>query len=214
MKLYHYHSTPLDSLLTKRKQGILEPQEITITEEEATRLQLPGAYIDHISFFIDPIPAKLLGELFGDFHQYWFTGNTIIEHVVDTDDLEAQITYRIVETPDKLQYLDSLDIADDHSDWLQEYYIGLNKIQAQNGELGTMRSGLEKQIERFVGRTDFFYQEARKRPDWEENKSKYAACVPHVMLYPAQGMIPVRERYRITIGDDTRIPIDVLRAFN
>lgn len=206
MKLYHYHTSPLDTLLTKRKQGILSQHEISIAEEEAARLHLPGAYIDHISCFFDPIPSQMLGTLFGDFHQCWFNGNTMIEHIVDTADLDTRVIYRIVETPDKLQYLDSLEKTDDNPDWLKDYYLNLNTIQERNGELGTLRVDLEKQIQIFVGTTSFFYREARKRPDWEENKLKYAACVPHVMLYPSQGRIPVRERYRIVIGEDSRTP--------
>ena len=205
MKLYHYNKTPIDTLKTKRVQGQVSTQEIQEAENYAKLFQLPGSYIDHLSFFFDPIPSVLLGSLYGDFHSIWWNGNTIVEHVIDTEDLDPHLIYRVVESPEKLAYLDSLEQREG-DEWLINYYVGLNAIQLQNGELGSTRDNLEHQIRVFQGRTAFFYAQAKTRGDWEANKMKYAACVPHLMLYPDSGIIPIREWHQVTIGSEERKP--------
>ena len=207
MKLYHYNQLVTDELLTKRAQGILTPEEIREAEQYAKRFKRPGPYCDHISFFMDPIPSSLLAHLFGDFHPVWYRGNEVIEHVVDTRTLDSHILYNVVETPEKLKHLDSAADDDDSDEWLISYFKELNAIQTKNGELGQSLKGLDKQIIRFQGKLGDYYQSAKNRHDWEENKTKYAASVPHVMLYPSTGRIPVASSFYVTVGSDTRKPV-------
>ena len=52
--------------------------------------------------------------------------------------------------------------------------------------------------------TKYGYLKARSRDDFDLGYNKYAANVPHLMLYVRAGIIPVKEVFELTIGSDHR----------
>lgn len=202
MKLYHYSKAALKVLKTRRAQGTLSSAEISEAEHDANEYQFVGAYVDHLSFFFDPIPAALLTRLF-DHHPVWFKGNELIEHVVETESLDRIIPYRVAESPACLKLLDET-VDYEEEGWLEKYFSSIRKIQIQNKERGTHRSDLEKQIQHFKNTTAKYYELAKQRKDWESNKQKYAAAVPHLMIYPTSGQIAVISRNIVVMGHDER----------
>ena len=101
MKLYHYSTERFLKIETRRLQGIAE-QEIKSAEDKASKMGLPLPYVDHVSFFLEPIPKDTIASIFKGEHPFWKAGQTLYEHVVDTKTIDEKSFYRIVETPEIL----------------------------------------------------------------------------------------------------------------
>lgn len=187
MKLYHYSSVFYEELLTRRYSNKATIEEIKESEKFAIEANNPFAYVDHISFFFDPAPVKILGSLFGKYHDVWYNGNELYQYVVDTADIDL-LAYNIVESPKAVKLLNST-IWIDNDKFLFDYKRKLNKLKKDWKEIGYNKEDLNKQINLYKGKTLYYYLLAKARQDFEKNKFKYAANVPHVMLSPIAGKI-------------------------
>ena len=185
--LYHYSTTKYSELKTRESQGV------KVETEVSPRVHRPGNYNQHISFFMDPIPAKTMTSIFGVGHPVWFSGNRLVEHVIDLRQIGA-FKYHVVETPEKTVILYDNDIDD------TEFYRLLNKLNRDHGYIGEGVRDFMKPYRRFKGATKKYFLRANTYPDWESNKTKYAANVPHVMLYPASGTVSVLKTSEVIIS--------------
>jgi hypothetical protein len=213
MLLYHYSKTRYPSLLTKRKVGLLSKEEIKKADSSDRLNLLPGhSYIDHVSFFFDPVPSVMLSRIFGITHPVWHTGSKLFEHIIDTTMLDDDVIYEIVESDKKTKLFD--EFVEEHN-WtyddpklLQQWKMLELRKKMEWGEIGRSRKGLELQIVENGGHLDKAFLKAYNRADFEENRMKYAANVPHVMIYPKGGEIEVIGVNSLTIGNNTRKHLD------
>lgn len=209
MLIYHYSNQLLSSLKTKAASGTMSLADVKKERLEAEKIQgEEWAYCDHISFFMEPIPAGLLPELFGDQHLVWFKGNKLYEYVVNTADLDVKIRFRVAESAKKTALYDQFSaeknwVSDDPK-LLKEWRILEDSTAWDWGEKGTKRSDLDKQILAHQDTIVDAFIAARGREDFEENRMKYAANVPHLMLYPEGGKIPIHKINQITMGNKHR----------
>lgn len=197
--IYHYNTKKFSVLLSLRKQGNLSQSEIEESEQKAKEYYKPKPYIDNISFFIDPIPTMLLGKLYPKDHKTWFNGNLLYEHVVDVNKLEHNILYSLVESEDDSNIMDNTDSSTVFDiSWHKNKY----NRKLRTGETGYGLMELNKQIRKHQGTLSKKFIEARNRKysDDPEVWSKYAAYVPHLMLYPSSGVIEVSSIEMIKIG--------------
>lgn len=209
MFLYHYSKEIRQTLLSKSASGVMKPIEIKLARLEARRKPYDALpYCDHISFFFEPIPASLLPKLFGKDHPVWVSGNKLYEHIVDVDDLPQVIPYHVVESKKKTALYDQFVIdnhwEEDDPDLLHQWQILEDQKTREWGEKGNRRSELIKQISAHQGTIADNFREAVTRDDFEWNRNKYAANVPHLMLYPPQGAVKVFKVKAVTLGVDTR----------
>ena len=223
MKLYHYSVNLYNTLLTRKAsmprsmviEGTTDPRfvltEATYLEslKQAKKYHSVGSYYDHISFFVDPIPSGMIGKLFENHHPVWYEGNMLHEHIVETADIPKGFLYDVVETPLALMRLDAVEKWIDTDAFVIQYMQQLDRDKRSTGEIGKDKQQLDNQIKLFTGTTAQAYIDAKKRSDWEDNRVKYAACVPHVMVYPPGGRIPVSKINKIVIGSDKRMPFNV-----
>ncbi len=217
MILYHYSKGLYPELLTKAESGSMTPIQIKLARQESRRkgyFDLP--YCDHISFFMEPIPSQLLGELFKD-HPVWFKGNSLYEYLVDVSKLPLEIPYRVVESARKTELLDKFTLE---NNWVEkdpellEKWLLLKDTKTREwGETGNRRSELVKQIVANQGIIEDAYRSSVQRYDFEDNKTKYAANVPHLMLYPPTGRITPSKIRALTIGYDRRRDVISSNAF-
>jgi hypothetical protein len=210
LKLYHYAPDFYPNLQTRRKSGKADVAEIKRAEESARRLGLEGPYVDHISFFFDPIPADILPNLYGQDHAVWFKGNKLYEYIVDVDSLQRDLLYRVVESERKTAFLDKFaeehNWVDDDPVLLMKYLKEIDTLQRKWGELGREWSEFKKQIQLNQGKTRSAYIRASQRDDFEAGRRRYASNVPHLMVYPSPGVIDYAEVNTVTLGSDRRIP--------
>lgn len=211
MLIYHYSKELYSRLLTRRANGA-DQEEITRSEEQAERLKLEAPYIDHISFFFDPIPSVVVEEVFRDVgHATWYKGSTLYEYVIDTRQFQSDVLYRVVESRRKTEHMDQFIVkhnwTTDDPKLLRLWINEIEALQRKWGELGNSRDGLERQCRLNAGCTAEAFILARSRPDFDDGKYKYAANVPHLMVYPEGGKVAISKTNRVVIGSNTRTPV-------
>jgi hypothetical protein len=215
VRLYQYAPDHFASLQTRRKSGLASADEIKRSEQSAKKYLSEGAYVDHISFFFDPIPSKVLANIYGPTHRAWAKGTKLFEHVVDVTSLGHDVLYRVVESQRKTAFLDEFskdnNWEDDDPAMLMKYIKEINALQRKWGELGTGLVNLEKQIALNVGKTEQAYVIASQREDFEWGREKYAANVPHLMVYPTSGEVAIASINSLVMGNDTRTPVKSAR---
>lgn len=214
MKLYHYSTERFAVLLTRRTQGTLTQKELEEAETRSRRMGTIAPYVDHISFFFDPLPLELLASIFrptSEFkeeHPVWFKGNQLFEHVVEVETLNPNCAWEVVESFKKTKFLDDFsdkhNWVDDNPELLRLYLVEAKKNAVAWGEEGHGLQGLLKQIKLNTGVTERAYQQARARDDFGWGRMKYAANVPHLMFYPEAGKVAVAYTNKVTVGTASR----------
>ena len=208
MKLYHYAKDLYPILKNRIKSGAADDKEIKEQMAWNKETEGPGIYNAHISFFIDPLPLALLSKIFGEGHHTWFNGNELYEYTVDVDSLDKDIVYDLVESPMAVKTLDETDWVDT-DEFLIAYKKKLYNLKRSAGETGNTLSGLKSQLSKYKGKTKDFYIAASERNDFKENFNKYAANVPHVMLYPESGTVKIESVNAVKVGSDNRKQLKV-----
>jgi len=187
MFLYHYANNKFNTLLTKEKQNLVIPEERKKEEKaymahyKLFKYKKPGYYFEHISFFFEPICLDIIAEIFPSDHSVWFSGNELYQYTVDTAKI-GHFSYEIVEFPEKSTIYYDNTIND------KEYHKLYKDIVIKNNYVGK-NFEIEKASKHLIGLTRTYFEQFKNRPNYEEHKYKYAATVPHVMLYPYLGKI-------------------------
>lgn len=212
MYLYHYAPEAHNTVQSKAASGIVTPLEAAHERLKAINNKaFHKAYCDHISFFFEPIPAELLPKLFPDDHHAWHKGNVLYEHIVDVDILPLHIPYDVVESTKFLLAFDKFCIeknwVDDNPALLREWQQLEDGMLRRWNERGSRLAFLKQKIEENQGIIAQKYVEAVERPDFVWNKYKYAACVPHLMLWPPRGEVKVQKINKVVMGSNVRTPV-------
>jgi len=190
MLLYHYTTTPykyFKTLAMQRPIGLVEKAKAV---EIAKFRKDPGPYYDHISFFFEKVPIDIIGTLFKNSgNTFWINGNVIYEHCIDSDSL-GNFKYVIVETGIHKPLLNIWPEDDNEKD-KEIYFKKLYSLNLQNNYIGTNGAKFDTVAKSFIGHTRQAYINAVKNPFEPESLRRYAADVPHVMIYPANKQRPI-----------------------
>lgn len=199
MLVYHYASEKHSVLKTLEKQGKISKEE-KLKEEELYAIKckkykysIPGYYYEHISFFFDKVPIDIIADCFNHEHEFWKSGSQIYQYTVDTDKI-GNFLYEIVESPEKT------DLVFDESISEKDYYILHAKMVIENKYIGKNSSELEKASSKFIGTTRQYFKALKERDNFNDLKKKYAATVPHVMIYPHLGQIKYSSVEKVQIA--------------
>lgn len=192
IKLYHYNEVKFDILKTFEKQGKVTKEEIRKESLKTKTTVRPGAYYQHISFFLLPINVKDIAATYRSDHFFWYSGNKLVEHVVLLDDIN-DFKYEFVETPEKtkLYYDDSIG----H----EEYYKLVDELNVSKKYIGNSKRDFSKAYNSLINEIKPAYEALKNRSNWDIIKTKYAATIPHVMIYPKEGTIKIHETKQITL---------------
>lgn len=207
MLLYHYSKERYSSLKTKRLTQKFTTGELRRIEQRSKDREYVGQYIDHISFFFDPIPSKLVSGLFGKDHSVWVEGTVLYEYVINLKDVEGFLAYEVVESPLEVEILTALEWDYANPDFAKQYFKDRAVRSLANGETGFHITGLIGQYKKYSGKISDYITRAVRHPDFQENRLKYAAGVPHLMLYPNGGKVHYRGVNRIVIGKESRVAL-------
>ena len=191
MKLYHYAVTKLPMIKSKGAQGIVSKLEMKEADRLAKEMEEVGPYYQHLSFFFDPIPRNI-AKIFGKGHNFWFEGNVIYEHVVDADDL-IPFKWHLMEMQETINLADTMVWGEGVSREQRRLQIReLNKHDRLKGFMGENLESMEEAIEELDIVTIEAFIAERKRDKNRESFQQYAAGVPHLMIYPENGMVKPR----------------------
>ena len=201
MYIYHYSKKDFDIIKSLRKQNSLTKKELDNIDKKYFAKYIPGRYSYSISFFIEPIPTDIIGDLFDNKHKVWYNGNELYEYKVLVESIEKNIYYIFLESPEVIKYRYSLDTDSMTDDEFEIYLDKLNDILHNNNDVGIGRDNLEKQIKKYLVITRNQFIKARKLPDAKDTFNLYAANVTHLMLFPSNGEIEYQEKNKIVIGN-------------
>lgn len=195
MFLYHYSTESRTELLARIQSGRLSGSEILKAKQEAADYGRVGSYLEHISFFFEPIPQDI-GTLYAKHnHPVWKKGMVLYEHVIDVSTLK--FAFEIVETPLSQQYIDD-NWRDEYMDDANEdkfisFCVKKARLLEKNGyvvkDTDYNSELLRDNSAPFIGKTRDFYLLSLKKSDPDNLSRQYATAVPHVMLYPENGKI-------------------------
>ena len=189
MLLFHYSKTPYLFFKTLAMQRTITPEEkAKALENESGSM---GLYYDHISFFLERIPFDIIGGLFdGTGNDFWVTGRRVYEHIIDSGEL-GKFKYEIVETELDRQHRKSWPENGD-ADEEEMYFLERKGFRVKHGYVGKTNAAFEKAAKPLIGTTRAAYINAVANPYDASSLTKYAADVPHVMIYPENTTTPIR----------------------
>ena len=206
-RLYHYSAkTYFDFIKSRRAQGIVPSKEDLADQERRCRqTKSPGIYDKHMSFFIDQIPRDI-PRYFGHRHEFWKTGATIYEHPViinedlDKNDPDGLVTgYSLVESPYVVELRYNTDFKNDAA--VKRYFEKVQSLQRQHRDVGWGYQGLRDCIQRWKGKCNQHFEKLLTIPDFEEIiLPRYAATVPHLLLWTPSGTLPVYQIREIKLS--------------
>ena len=184
MLLYHYSVEEYSHLLSLKGQKKEEDKDYS------------GNYSDSISFFLEPIPRNI-ASILKHKHKFWKSGAEIYEHVIDTNVFYPDLKYVITETPEKTHLLYNVQVWDKKTitpDLIKQYKLEISDMQEKKGYRGEGKDNFLKAAKKFNHGIAGYYREMVKLDaKYPEDKlmDKYAACVPHAMLYVGEQKVQV-----------------------
>jgi len=191
--LYHYSKEKYTELLTLQKQvekRIITklPESVIHRNEHIAKYQDPEhLYSNHISFLFDPLPLDVISKAnYPKNHIY--KSKKLYEYIIDIRKLEKNIIFAVKETPF------NNFLVDLYRDGFPEFfeYLYFKIRESANYILkdkGKGLSSLESIIARYRNQTRNGFINLINSKDFEEYKTYYAPKIPHIMLYPSNGII-------------------------
>ena len=217
MKLYHYATAQFDDLRSRLAQGkgklfILDRmpellhnlQGSLAIQLDKVRLKDEWSYERSISLFIDPIPLDI-AKIYKGQHELWQSGSEFIQYEVDIQSLPAGIGFRLVESPEKTKLLyekQDWEKAKEDKSLIPKYVKEIHDKEKALGYVGHGQTNLIRVVSRFENKTRRYMEQAvdiaLEFPE-DNGFKKYAACVPHVMIYPGYKPIEYSDSKTITL---------------
>jgi len=194
--LYHYSAEKHNVLKTVEKQNKLTNEEKAKWDKIAHDSNRAGAYYQHISFFFEPIPIDIISNVFNNEHPVWRSGNVLYEHQVKISDL-GEFAFELVESPEvtELFYNPKYDKYVD-----KRWYELVHHTLETNKYIGNTSEELIVAINKNKGKVRESYLLLPTRLNFQDIKDKYAATVPHLMVYSESGEVRVDKINRIVIA--------------
>ena len=208
MYLYHYSASQRDILKSLKRQGGYTQEQEAQWVSWAKETDAVAPYYENISFICGPIEGRTLVSVIPN-HPFWKKGNIIFEHVVEMEEIDKDISFMFVETPDDMRELMRTPASEfDKPGFTEQYLRAKNKRKRQTGEIVDScvskaifpRERLELIGKKYNDPTEWYikkYRNQNYKEFWEDGK--YASCVPHVMLYPKFGEVRVSFSNRIEL---------------
>lgn len=185
MNFYHYSKEQHTELKSLSAQQGAAPKTII-------------SYSNSISLFMEPLPLNV-ADIFRNEHNLYRSGLELYEHVIDSNNLPLNIDWHIVESPEKVELLyKKQDWENATEEMMKAYKDEISAMEINEGYIGSGRLALVKKLRSrfFSGKTmeDYFKEAEYLHCNHPEDKiiDRYAACVPHVMIYPAMKTIKVQ----------------------
>lgn len=198
MLLYHYSENEYNALKSMNLRALEAKDDEVIDDPN------PRAYANHISFLFEKIPLDL-AKVTDNAFSFWKSGKQLYEHVVDTSSLPLKLPYYITETPEKTRLLyvtQNWSQAKGNPELVKKFKQQIADMEKKNGYIGESRMDFVSKARKFNHGIKKYYQEAFELalayPE-DDILDKYAACVPHAMLYVANTPIQVRSVKKIEL---------------
>ncbi len=195
--LYHYSVERYTELSSLAARG-LQKKGFEAKESD------PFAYNKSISFFFEPIPLNL-PEILHHEHNFWKTGVELYQYEISTIQLKEETPYRLTEGEEIVDLIynkQDWDKAKGNNSLIEQYKKEIQEMEVLLKYKGTDVNELIKASKKYQTGIRKKYQELyefhRKHPE-DNLLDKYAACVPHVMIYIDKLIIKPKRVTRIRL---------------
>lgn len=212
MNLYHYNVEKHDNIRSHILQEADKEIEPPSSEESGHELAYmkellsfqkryapdPYDYKRNVSFFLEPIPRNLPSILHNE-HNFWKSGVSLWEYVIDSRDLPKNVPFQLVESNEATELIyrkQDWSNVNDNPALIKKYKQELEQLKIELRLKGEGSTALEVIARKYSKGIANYYAEAYKlHKDNPEDgiMDKYAACVPHLMVYPGVQSVPYKE---------------------
>lgn len=189
MNLYHYSAELWVDLRTRKAQGLAKADEVQQSTMLAQQLGDLGSYLEHISLFIEPLPLDKLPKLFGGSHPFYRSGQTVYQYTITVRVADPNMPWSLVESPAVGKYTDQWDWSNVDKETRRGYIRKMNDYMHRHKYHGLTIRDMLTRITPFMDKTEEFFIQARKSKWANDTKEQYAAEVPHLMVYPVDGIL-------------------------
>lgn len=183
MKLYHYSTNRYDVLESLNARGMVKQGHSKNSDKSD-----PFAYNKHISFFLEPIPEDIASILKHE-HKFWKSGTVLMEHVISLDAIPRDVHYKLVESYEHTDMIFNKQQWErvEHEPKLRTVYLKeLSDMEQRLNYTGNSLDQMKKGLQNFKHniRKDYenLYRLSKAYPE-SNMLAKYAASVPHLMIY-------------------------------
>ena len=150
-------------------------------------------YDRNISLFMEPIPLDI-ASIYHHRHRFWKRGLELYQYEVPLENIPEGIVFRLVESPEKTELIyykqDWSKVNGENDPLIDKYLLERNRLEERLGYRGHGRGNLSKVARKFQKGIKGYMNEAIKLAyEFDDNLeetvfSRYAQCVPHLMIYP------------------------------
>ncbi len=202
MNFYHYATAEFPDLRSRLAQGkgklfimdrlpdlLNDLQGSLAIQLDKVRLGGEWSYDRSISLFLEPIPLDI-ASIYKGKHEFWQSGLELVQYELSINQLPAGIAWRLSESPEKTRLLyekQDWEAAKEDKSLIAKYVKEIKDKEKAMGYVGHGHDSLCKIVKRFNRKTRHYTEEAAKIAEKfpeDGGFKKYAACVPHLMIYP------------------------------
>lgn len=192
IQIYHYAKGIYQPLKTLERQGVVTDEEQKKTKEKTYSMDRPGVYYEQVAFFLKPLDLEIMDHVFGPDHKIWHPGEEFIEHTVDINSL-GEFKYEFIETPDKAALYYGNNVS------RSEYHETAKKWNIEKKYTGSSLAELVEAYTALAPLVEQAFKDARKTPQWEKVRKKYAPTIPQLLVYPKSGEVEVKSIRKVVI---------------
>lgn len=148
----------------------------------------PFSYNKSISFFLEPIPLDL-PKILENKHKFWKSGTKLYEYKISTSQLLEETPYVLVESEEVVDLIynkQDWDKAKGNPELIKKYKQDIKDLELKLKYRGTKITDFIKVSKKYSSGIKDRYKklvELDKKYPQDNLLDKYAATVPHVMIY-------------------------------
>ena len=186
--VYHYSLKPYNQLKSLEAQGGLTQAEIDKGIASAN-FRAVRPYYKHISLALDPLPFDLIIGNFDKDHKAYRKGRIVYQHQIDLRKISSDTPWQMVETPMNTLMADHMWVS---IDWYKKIYFKLSRAVSKiTGAQGDNTKNLHRAVAKYKGSYRERFENLINRKDFEDYKNMYMPTVPHLFVYPTDGILNV-----------------------
>jgi len=197
--LYFYDICKHAKVQTPAALNLVEPEKQQANLEEAKVQSRIGPEHDRLLCFLEPIPLKHMGRIFGRDHPVWLDGRTIYEHRIQVSDLK-HFKYEILETGEMRAFMAAAQKAKGIN--LVELYEKMAKVMRYRDLTGNQLDQFQHAAAAYVNKATKAFLEFPKHVEYQERFYEFCPTAPHVVIYPQAGELPVDRITAHKIGSE------------
>lgn len=198
VRLYHYSSEERDIIKSMFRQSEIDKETLK-QEDKKADIRKTRNYLKHISFFPAAIPRNM-ASLLGPKFTKWPKGLVLYEHVVEVSYTNLEF-FDFVATKIETDFINKNFKVDQWSDseFRKKFFEKLFKVKSDKGLIGSDVSDLYYKVQEEGSKLEESIINSKDEDYSPEDYEKYAAFIPHVLVWLKDAQVEPVSVKRIVI---------------